>query len=178
MASMIAASFLRRPLQNRALFRCLSLSASRLSSHGRYYTKKHEWIAINDGIGTVGISDFAQEALGDVVYVELPEIGTELSQGESVGAIESVKAASDIYSPISGKVTERNSEVEDSPGLINKSTYDKERNSEVEESPGLINKSTYDKGWLFKLQVKDENELKALMDEAAYEKFKAEEQEH
>uniref|UniRef100_A0AC34QXY3 Glycine cleavage system H protein n=1 Tax=Panagrolaimus sp. JU765 TaxID=591449 RepID=A0AC34QXY3_9BILA len=158
MASMIAASFLRRPLQNRALFRCLSLSASRLSSHGRYYTKKHEWIAINDGIGTVGISDFAQEALGDVVYVELPEIGTELSQGESVGAIESVKAASDIYSPISGKVTERNSEVED--------------------SPGLINKSTYDKGWLFKLQVKDENELKALMDEAAYEKFKAEEQEH
>ncbi|KAE9552651.1 hypothetical protein FO519_004130 [Halicephalobus sp. NKZ332] len=153
----IARCVLKQSLQYRTVQRCFSLSASSLSS-GRYYTKKHEWVAVNKGIGTVGISDFAQESLGDVVYVELPEVGKELSQGDTVGAIESVKAASDIYSPLSGKVVEAN--------------------PEVEESPALINKSTYDKGWLFKLEVKNEAELKSLMNEDAYEKFKAEEQEH
>ena len=138
MATTLVRCALKQSFQYRTVSRCFSISASRLSTGlllrvnlikmtilGRYYTKKHEWVKVQNGVGTVGISDFAQESLGDVVYVELPEVGRELQQGESVGAIESVKAASDIYSPLSGKVVETNSEVEGSPGLINKSTYDK-----------------------------------------------------
>ncbi|CAG9537248.1 unnamed protein product [Cercopithifilaria johnstoni] len=118
----------------------------------RYYTKKHEWVIIEGNTAVVGISDFAQASYGDIVYAELPEVGKELHAGDSVGAVESVKAASDIYSPISGTVTEKN--------------------IEVENTPSLINKSALDKGWLFKLKVKDANELKELMNEAAYEAFK------
>ncbi|KAH7727619.1 glycine cleavage system H protein [Aphelenchoides avenae] len=128
-----------------------------LHDSGRLYTKKHEWISVNGDEGTVGISHFAQESLGDVVYVELPEVGLALEKGETAGAIESVKAASDVYAPVSGAVTERN--------------------TEVESKPHLINKSTYDKGWLFKLQLKNKDELKELMDEAAYEKFRNQEEE-
>ncbi|VDK58901.1 unnamed protein product [Gongylonema pulchrum] len=90
----------------------------------RYYTKKHEWVIIEGNTATVGISDFAQGALGDIVYAELPEIGKELKAGDSAGAIESVKAASDVYSPVSGTVTEKNKDVEDNPALINKSAFD------------------------------------------------------
>ncbi|KAI6181600.1 Glycine cleavage system H protein [Aphelenchoides besseyi] len=134
----------RRPSSNR----CVS---------DRYYTKRHEWIRFDEEkkIGTVGISEFAQEALGDVVYVELPELGTQLERGDTAGAIESVKAASDVYAPISGKVTDRN--------------------SKIEETPTLINKSPYDKGWLFKLEVKDEAQIKDLMNEASYEVFRSQE---
>uniref|UniRef100_A0A7E4VYJ9 Glycine cleavage system H protein n=1 Tax=Panagrellus redivivus TaxID=6233 RepID=A0A7E4VYJ9_PANRE len=133
--------------------RCFSASAARFTD--RYYTKKHEWISVSGKTGTVGISDFAQEALGDVVYVELPEVGATVAQGDAVGAIESVKAASDVYSPASGNVTEVNSEIED--------------------TPGLINKSAYEKGWLYKLELSDADELKSLLNEDAYEKFKLEE---
>ncbi|VDN02636.1 unnamed protein product [Thelazia callipaeda] len=118
----------------------------------RYYTKKHEWVVVEGDTGTVGISDFAQDALGDIVYAELPEAGKYLHIGDTGAAIESVKAASDVYSPISGTV--------------------KEKNVELEKNPSLINKSPFDKGWLFKLKVKNAHELKDLMDEAAYEEFK------
>uniref|UniRef100_A0A0R3RJL9 Glycine cleavage system H protein n=1 Tax=Elaeophora elaphi TaxID=1147741 RepID=A0A0R3RJL9_9BILA len=118
----------------------------------RYYTKKHEWVIIEGNTAVVGISDFAQAALGDIVYAELPEVGKELHAGDSVGAVESVKAASDIYSPISGTVVEKN--------------------IEVSNTPSLINKSAFGKGWLYKLKVKDANELKGLMNETAYEAFK------
>jgi glycine cleavage system H protein len=122
----------------------------------RLYTKKHEWVSVKGNEGTVGISAHAQESLGDVVYVELPEVGLALQKGETAGAIESVKAASDIYAPLTGVVTERN--------------------TEVETKPHLINKSTYDKGWLFKLELKDKEELSELMDEDAYGKFCKEEE--
>ncbi|VBB29221.1 unnamed protein product [Acanthocheilonema viteae] len=93
---------------------------------GRYYTRNHEWVFIESDTAVVGISDFAQAALGDIVYVELPEVGKELNVGDSVGALESVKVVSDIHSPISGTVTEKNTEVEITPSLINKSAFDKE----------------------------------------------------
>uniref|UniRef100_A0A915DF94 Glycine cleavage system H protein, mitochondrial n=1 Tax=Ditylenchus dipsaci TaxID=166011 RepID=A0A915DF94_9BILA len=99
---------------------------------------------------------FCAGSSGDVVYVELPEVGQKLQQGDTAGAIESVKAASDVYSPVSGVVTEKN--------------------SEVETKPHLINKSTYDKGWLYKLELTNEKELQHLMDETAYEKYRTQEQ--
>ncbi|VDK75037.1 unnamed protein product [Litomosoides sigmodontis] len=117
----------------------------------RYYTRKHEWVSIEGNTAVVGISDFAQAALGDIAYVELPEIGKELHAGDSAGAVESVKAASDIYSPISGTVMEKN--------------------IEVESTPSLINKSPLDKGMFEDKDVKDASELKELMDEAAYKSF-------
>ncbi|KFQ37250.1 hypothetical protein N331_02690, partial [Merops nubicus] len=89
----------------------------------RKFTDKHEWITVENGIGTVGISNFAQEALGDVVYCSLPEIGTKLNKHDEFGALESVKAASELYSPLSGEVTEINAALADNPGLVNKSCY-------------------------------------------------------
>ncbi|CAD6184096.1 unnamed protein product [Caenorhabditis auriculariae] len=135
-------------------------AASRLSSSqsGKKFTKKHEWISVENGVGTVGITDFAAEQLGDVVFVELPDEGTEVSKGESTGAVESVKAASDIYAPVSGTVTKKN--------------------VALEEEPGQINKSPFDKGWMYKLKVKDEKELKDLLDASQYEEFKKENQGH
>ncbi|KAI6183310.1 Glycine cleavage system H protein [Aphelenchoides bicaudatus] len=126
---------------------------------GRLYTKRHEWISIDDkkSIGTIGISEYAQEALGDVVYVELPDSGAKLEQGQTAGAIESVKAASDIYAPVTGTVLEKN--------------------DKVEETPTLINKSPYEKGWLFKIELKDASQLSNLMDEKAYENFRTQEHE-
>ncbi|VDK60166.1 unnamed protein product [Anisakis simplex] len=134
-----------------------SLSTSSALFAERRYTKKHEWVSVEDEIGTVGITTFAQEALGDIVYAELPDVGTELHAGDTAAAVESVKAASDVYSPISGTVTEKN--------------------EEVESNPSLINKSTYQDGWLFKLKVMNANELQQLMDENAYEAFKKQEEE-
>uniref|UniRef100_A0A3Q0TBT7 Glycine cleavage system H protein n=1 Tax=Amphilophus citrinellus TaxID=61819 RepID=A0A3Q0TBT7_AMPCI len=115
------------------------------------FTDKHEWIRVEDGIGTVGISNFAQEALGDVVYCGLPEVGTQLAQQDEFGALESVKAASELYSPLTGEVVEVNTLLAD--------------------NPGLVNKSCYKDGWLVKMTVSKPAELDSLMDEAAYERY-------
>ncbi|XP_030367155.1 glycine cleavage system H protein, mitochondrial-like [Strigops habroptila] len=117
----------------------------------RKFTDKHEWISVENSIGTVGISNFAQEALGDVVYCSLPEIGTKLSKHDEFGALESVKAASELYSPLSGEVTEINDALAD--------------------NPGLVNKSCYQDGWLIKMTVENPAELDELMNEDAYEKY-------
>ncbi|CAI2310645.1 unnamed protein product [Caenorhabditis sp. 36 PRJEB53466] len=128
----------------------------RFASSGRLYTKKHEWVVVENGVGTVGITDFATEQLGDVVFIELPDEGAEIQKGDSTGAVESVKAASDIYAPVSGTVTEKN--------------------VKLEEEAGLINKSPFEKGWLYKLTVKSTDELNKLLNEEQYEKFKKEEE--
>ncbi|CAO1301228.1 unnamed protein product [Diamesa tonsa] len=130
-------------------FRCFSVSLA--DNSARKYTNKHEWVMIEGNIGTVGISNYAQEALGDVVYAQLPDIGTHFTQKDECGALESVKAASEIYSPVSGDITEKNTLVED--------------------TPGLVNTSCYDKGWLFKIKLTKPVEMEDLLDEAAYEEF-------
>lgn len=115
------------------------------------YTKEHEWACIEDGIATVGISDYAQEALGDITFIELPSEDDEVDQFGELASIESVKAASDIFSPISGRVVEVN--------------------SELEEEPGIINKSSYEKGWIAKIEISDEEEISNLMTADEYRKF-------
>ncbi|PFX33131.1 Glycine cleavage system H protein, mitochondrial [Stylophora pistillata] len=101
----------------------------------RKYTKKHEWISVDNGIGLIGVTDYAQKELGEVVYAQLPEVGDTFNIGDEIGALESVKAAADIYSPANGEVSEIN--------------------SELEGSPGLVNESPYDKGWLVKMKVEE-----------------------
>ncbi|XP_029901464.1 glycine cleavage system protein H (aminomethyl carrier), b [Myripristis murdjan] len=128
-----------------------TLSTASPLSAALKFTDKHEWVRVEGGIGTVGISSFAQEALGDVVYCGLPEVGQKLEQMEEFGALESVKAASELYSPLTGEVTEINTELAD--------------------NPGLVNKSCYEEGWLIKMTIENPGELDGLMDEAAYEKF-------
>ena len=115
------------------------------------YSEDHEWITINDGIGTVGITDFAQEQLGDVVFVEIPEVGIKLNKGDEVGTVESVKAASEFYTPVSGEITEVNSSLEDAPEKVNL------------DPTGA--------GWFFKIKLSNEAELNQLMDDAAYNDF-------
>jgi glycine cleavage system H protein len=115
------------------------------------FTRDHEWIRAEDGIGTVGISGHAQEQLGDIVYVELPEIGRKAAKGEAVAVVESVKAASDVYAPVAGEVIEVNAETAAKPALVN------------EDAEG--------QAWFFKLRIADAAELDALMDRAAYEAF-------
>nr|CAD7256721.1 unnamed protein product [Timema shepardi] len=115
------------------------------------YSDKHEWVKLEGNVGTIGITHYAQDALGDVVFAQLPDVGTVIGSQDECGALESVKAASELFSPVSGKVVEKN--------------------SAVEESPGLINQSCYDKGWLFKLELADASELEKLMDEKTYEDF-------
>ncbi|XP_024081286.1 glycine cleavage system H protein, mitochondrial [Cimex lectularius] len=148
-------------------FSCRTVNSIRLNSSnlrnycsapkGRLYSDKHEWVEVSGKIGTVGVSQYAQEALGDVVYAQLPDVGLEVCQHDEVGALESVKAASELYSPISGKVVEKN--------------------CAVEESPNLINKSCYEEGWLFKVEMsKADTELKELMNEESYAAFLKEEQ--
>lgn len=112
------------------------------------YSKEHEYIRLEGAVGTVGISDFAQEQLGDIVFVELPGVGTKLSKGDEAAVIESVKAASEIYTPVSGTVTEVNEALNGEPALVN-----------ADAEGG---------GWLFKLTVSDTSELDDLMDENAY----------
>ncbi|CAG0890585.1 unnamed protein product [Cyprideis torosa] len=102
-------------------------------------------------VGTVGISNHAQEALGDVVFAQLPDPGMRINAGDECGALESVKAASELYTPVTGEVVEKN--------------------SKVESDPGLINKSCYNEGWLFKIKVAEESELKALLNEEQYKDF-------
>lgn len=122
------------------------------------YTKSHEWVRVDDeGIATIGITDHAQELLGDLVFVELPEPGTQLSAGAECAVVESVKAASDVYSPLSGEVIEVNE------GLA--------------DSPETINQDAYDEGWIFRLRLSEPGELEALLDADAYAEH-AESDEH
>jgi glycine cleavage system H protein len=113
-----------------------------------YFTKDHEWIRVDGDIATVGISNHAQEALGDIVFAEIPEAGRKVSKGQEAAVVESVKAASDVYAPVSGEVVEGNEAVADDPSVIN---------SDPEGE-----------GWFFKLRLADQGELDGLMDEAAY----------
>ncbi|MBA7517992.1 Glycine cleavage system H protein [subsurface metagenome] len=116
-----------------------------------YYTKNHEWIQVKGDKATVGITDFAQKQLGDVVYVELPKVGKKLGFHQSMGVIESVKAVSDVYSPVSGEVIEANKGLDD--------------------SPELVNQDPHGKGWFIRLKIKDETELEKLMAASEYEEF-------
>jgi glycine cleavage system H protein len=117
----------------------------------RKYTKTHEWALVEGDIVTLGITDFAQRELGDITYLELPDAGESISAGESFGVVESVKAASDIYSPIDGEVIERNDSLID--------------------SPEVINSSPYDNAWLVKVKLKDPAQVESLLDPAAYDEF-------
>lgn len=119
----------------------------------RYFTDEHEWIDVEDDVATVGITDYAQGQLGDIVFVELPEVGASVEKGKDAAVVESVKAASDVYAPITGEVTETN------PAL--------------EEDPALVNTSPEEDGWFFKMSVGDASELEGLMDEASYKEFVA-----
>ncbi|MFQ5722704.1 MAG: glycine cleavage system protein GcvH [Candidatus Aminicenantales bacterium] len=116
-----------------------------------YYTQDHEWIKVEGEEATVGITEFAQKQLGDVVYVELPARGTKLEFHQSIGVIESVKAVSDIYSPVSGEVIEVNQKLND--------------------SPELVNQDPHGQGWIIRLKIKDKSELQKLMTASEYEKF-------
>ena len=116
-----------------------------------YYTKEHEWAKVEGDTVLAGITDFAQQHLGDVVFVELPEVGTGVDGGESYGVVESVKAASDIYAPVSGEVTRIN--------------------GELERHPELVNQSPYDKGWIIRIKVSRDSEMKTLMDAKQYSAF-------
>lgn len=111
------------------------------------YAESHEWVSLEGDIATVGITDYAQHALGDIVYVDMPEVGDEVTAGEEFGAVESVKAASDLYSPVSGEVVEINEALEDEPGLINQDAFG---------------------NWIMKVKVSDTSELDSLLDAEAY----------
>ena len=115
------------------------------------YTKNDEWLKIEGDTATIGISDYAQDALNDIVYVEFPDVGATFKQGATFGVVESVKAASDIFLPIGGTITE-----------VNKS---------LEDSPEIINSDPYDKGWLVKIKITDAAEANSLMDATAYLEF-------
>ena len=119
----------------------------------RYFTEEHEWIEVEGDRATIGITDYAQGQLGDIVFVEVPSEGTQLAKGKEAAVVESVKAASDVYAPVSGTVTEGNTALEDDPALVNTAA----------ESDG----------WFFKLAMSDAGELDGLMDEVAYKDFVA-----
>lgn len=116
-----------------------------------YYSKDHEWISVEQGVATVGITAYAQEQLGDVVFVELPEVGTQIAQGDEAGVVESVKAASEVYAPIDGEVVEVN-EV-------------------LAEEPGKVNEDPEGTAWFLKMKVSNESQLSELLDAAAYKAF-------
>ncbi len=113
------------------------------------YTTEHEWVERDNNTVTVGITDWAQGELGDVVFVELPEVGADIKQGEAFGTIEAVKAVSDLYSPVTGKVVEINSALDD--------------------DPMVINQNPYGDGWMIKIELEDETELEGLLDAAGYD---------
>jgi glycine cleavage system H protein len=119
----------------------------------RYFSEEHEWIEVDGQTATIGITDYAQGQLGDIVFVEVPAAGTKLAKGKEAAVVESVKAASDVFAPVSGTVTEGNAALEDDPALVNTAP----------ESDG----------WFFKLTIADKAELDGLMDEAAYNDFVA-----
>lgn len=115
------------------------------------YTEDHEWVMVEEDVVTIGITDFAQDQLGDVVFVELPEVGDQLHSGKPFGVVESVKAVSDVYAPVSGEVVEVNDDLPD--------------------DPEMINKSPYEDGWMLKIRIVDSAELEDLMDAGAYQAF-------
>ena len=115
------------------------------------YTKEHEWIRVEGNVGVVGITDYAQEQLGDVVYVELPEVGAEVTQGAEAAVVESVKAASEVYAPVAGEVTELNQDLAD--------------------NPGIVNTDAMDGGWFFKMKIADPDEVARLMDGVDYQEY-------
>jgi len=115
------------------------------------YTKEHEWIRVEDGVGVVGITEYAQEQLGDIVYVELPEVGAGMTQGAEAAVVESVKAASEVYAPVGGEVTEVNEALAD--------------------SPGTVNTDAMGEGWFFKMKIADTGEMDGLMDGDAYQEY-------
>ncbi len=115
------------------------------------YTKDHEWIRIEGNVGTIGITEYAQGELGDIVFVELPAIGKKIEAGQSFGTVEAVKAVSDLYSPINGEV--------------------KEVNKEIQDSPELVNKEPYERGWMIKVILANTDEVKNLLDVEAYKKL-------
>ncbi len=115
---------------------------------GLYYSESHEWVKVDGNIAIVGITDFAQHAMGDLSYVDMPEVDDEVAAGDEFGAVESVKAASDLYSPVSGTVVEINEELEDAPELLNQDAF---------------------ANWIMKVEMSDPSELDNLMDAAAYE---------
>lgn len=117
------------------------------------YTNTHEWVLIEDDVVTIGLADYAQQELGDITYLELPDVGDSISAGESFGVVESVKAASDIYSPFDGEVVERNEHAVD--------------------APEVINSSPYGDAWLIKVRVSDSSQGEALMDSSSYDTFAA-----
>ena len=115
---------------------------------GLYYSESHEWVKVEGYVAIVGISDFAQHAMGDLSYVDMPEVDDEFEKGEEFGAVESVKAASDLFSPVSGTVVEVNEALEDAPELLNENAFE---------------------NWIMKVEMSDLSELESLMDAAAYE---------
>ena len=115
------------------------------------YTKQHEWIDVKDGVGTIGITDYAQQELGDVVFVELPKPGKKVEAGKSFGSVESVKAVSEVYAPVSGEVTEAN--------------------GELEATPEKLNSDPHGGAWLIRIKVADPAEVSELMDATSYEAF-------
>ena len=117
------------------------------------FSEDHEWMLIEDGVATVGITDHAQNALGDIVFVEVPEVGAEFAKGDDAAVVESVKAASEVYAPLTGTVTAVN--------------------EDLEGEPAKVNSSPMDDGWFFKMTVTDTSELEGLMDEAGYNEFVA-----
>ncbi|TDL98889.1 glycine cleavage system protein GcvH [Macrococcus brunensis] len=118
---------------------------------GLKYSKDHEWVKSEGNVKTIGITDFAQSELGDIVFVELPEVGDEISAGQPFGSVESVKTVSELYAPLSGKVVEVNSELEDSPEFVN-------------ESP-------YENAWMIKVETESDDELNELLDQAQYDEM-------
>lgn len=117
---------------------------------GLFYSDDHEWVRVEDDIAYIGITDYAQHNMGDIVYVELPEEDTEIERGDAFGVVESVKAASDMYSPVSGTVVKFNEDLEDEPELVNEDAFE---------------------NWMIAVRMSDESELEDLMDAAAYEEF-------
>jgi len=121
------------------------------------YSKEHEWVLVEGNVATIGITDFAQEHLGDIVFVELPAVGDKVSKEDAFGVVESVKAVSDIYAPVSGKVLEVN--------------------DDLPENPEMLNEDAYGDGWIIKIEMSDPEELNDLLSAAEYEEYVAEEKE-
>ncbi|MGM9786095.1 MAG: glycine cleavage system protein GcvH [Candidatus Cryptobacteroides sp.] len=117
---------------------------------GLKYSETHEWVKIENGIATIGVTDFAQKEMGDITYVDMPDVDDEVASEEEFGALESVKASSDLFSPVSGTVVERNDALEDSPELVNEDPY---------------------QNWIIKVEISDASQLDSLMDAAGYKDF-------
>ena len=138
------------PLKNRAKRNLLNYITMAKVIEGLYYSESHEYVKVDGDFGFIGITDYAQNALGNVVYVDMPEVDDEVTAGEEFGAVESVKAASDLISPVSGTVVEINEALEDQPELVNEDAY---------------------ANWIIKVELSDKGDLDNLMDAAAYEEF-------